>query len=201
MERYIIAGYQQFSGSAVAEAREFNLYRGKSGRRWLVASDVPNKAEYVYVEGGPGSKGFGGRTLRFKIADGETIELTGPWHSNSRDLFADTGVDVRGMTLAFYVIGIRRGKTKIKCDTAWGPREFDRDTIEDVWYIDEAPMLETERVNHPKKMARELADKLGHSVMLLCSTMGGNSNGPVNPTDPATGKEGRYMAPPEVSND
>ena len=90
-------------GSAVAEQNVYWLHVGKNGHRWLVA-DRPDCGSYVYVEGGPDSDGFGGRTLRFELVTGEVLELKGPWHSNSEALFAATGVDVRDKHLTFGVV-------------------------------------------------------------------------------------------------
>ena len=65
-------------------------------RNWLFPSNLPNRAEHIYVDN-PNRKedGFGGRTMEFPLGNGRTYEATGPWHSNSIALFKATGVDIR----------------------------------------------------------------------------------------------------------
>ena len=75
---------------------KFRKYEGKSGKTWLVgitedwknhiyvsASKEESKAEYK------GSRGFDGRTLEFKLENGNTMFLQGPWHSNPNLFLAD----------------------------------------------------------------------------------------------------------------
>lgn len=77
----------------------FKKYIGKSGKTWLVGIKK-NWKSHIYVsatkeENGPGyegSRGFGGNTLQFKLEDGNTLFLTGPWHSNPNSFFEDTSI-------------------------------------------------------------------------------------------------------------
>lgn len=198
MDRFVIGEYRQISASGEVAARKFHMVKGKSGKRWLYSAVDQDVASFVYVEGGPGSKGFGGRELRFELVEGGEVLLTGPWHSNADAMFHDTGIDVRDKMFSFCVIAKRRGRIKFTRETAWGPREFTRDTLEDVLYRDEAPVLATFERPDIKEMAEWFADVLGHSVYLYKETRGGSSNGPVDPVNPVTGQRYPYVAPPEV---
>ncbi len=198
MKRFVIGAYQMISAYGELAVRTFHMVKGKSGKRWLYSAVDQDVASFVYVEGGPGSIGFGGREIRFALADGGEVLLTGPWHSNADAMFQDTGVDVRGKMFSFCVIAKRRGRITEVRDTAFGPREFTIDTLEDVLYQDEAPVLGTFERPEIKEMAERFADELGHSVYLYKQTHGGSSNGPVDPINPATGKRYPYVAPPEV---
>ena len=198
MKQFVIGAYQQISASGEVASRKFHMVKGKSGMRWLYSAVDQDVASFVYVEGKSGSRGFGGRELRFALADGGEVSLTGPWHSNADAMFQDTGVDVRGKMFSFCVIAKRRGRIKEVRDTAFGPREFTRDTLEGVLHQDEAPVLATFERPEIKEMAERFADELGHSVYLYKETRGGSSNGPVDPINLATDKRFPYVAPPEV---
>lgn len=198
--RYVIQPGPMICASADAESLVYTVHLGKSGLRWLIPSGVRNMAENIYVEGVPGSKGFGGRTIEFPMVDGTTLALKGPWKANSGDLLKDTGIDVRGTTYEFYVIGLKRGRIQESRDTPFGPREFTLDTIEGVLYQDDAPMIARDRKVHPKTLAENMADLMGHSVMMYWDTRGGSCSQPVDPIDPASGRRNRYVAPPEVSH-
>lgn len=54
------------------------------GQQYWVASDVPNRGDYVYGGGGPGSQGFGGRRMQFRLANGAVDDVIGPWHTGLR---------------------------------------------------------------------------------------------------------------------
>lgn len=171
----------QICASAEAQAVKYTVHKDKSGKRWLVG-DVPNKAEYVYVEGGPNSDGFGGRVITFPLVEGGELPLKGPWHSNSSDLFKATGIDVRGMSYSMCCIGLDR---RFEGDCTY---------VTDVIYMEPEPLLGPDRPN-VRAIAEAFADELGHSVFLDVRTRGGGSNGSVDPVNPATGKRYPYVAP------
>lgn len=77
---------------------------GKSGRIWLYQPE----GSRVWVDGGKGSQGCGGRTLTFTLDDGTTQDLIGPWCSNSDACFADTGIDVRKNHVTWGCVGTER---------------------------------------------------------------------------------------------
>ncbi|QIG68877.1 hypothetical protein EVB71_025 [Rhizobium phage RHph_Y55] len=77
---------------------------GRSGHTWLYQPE----GSVVWVEGGPGSQGCGGRTIPFVLTDGSTLELKGPWCSNSDAFFKDCGIDVRANHFTWGCIGTER---------------------------------------------------------------------------------------------
>lgn len=77
---------------------------GKSGRLWLYQPE----GSTVWVDGGEGSRGCGGRTLTFNLDDGSTVDLKGPWCSNSNACFKDTGIDVRSNHITWGCVGTER---------------------------------------------------------------------------------------------
>lgn len=176
MDRFEIGAYRMFSGSAEAAKHKYHKYVGKSGRIWLVA-DIPNAGENVYVEGGPNSDGFGGSELKFELqGSDEIVTLKGPWHSNSEALFEDTGVDVRDRFYTFCVIAKWR-------DTEIDPinRHYPRTVMNGVLYRDEQPVLGSFDRPEIKKLAKDFANSLQHSVYVYKETRGGSSNVPVDP--------------------
>lgn len=170
--------YQQIAASGEVAVREFDLHVGKSGRRWLVARQK-NAADNVYVEGGKGSQGFGGRKIPFKLADGSVLELVGPWHSHAGALRADTGVDVtdRHHTQVILIAGSRyreEGKNQNGFPNL-------RDGYKDVYVYRENVLGEFSGGREFKQMAKDLATQLGHTVYLYTQTYGGSSCSPVDP--------------------
>ena len=76
-------------------------------RLWLVQRNCVNPGDTVHC-GYPydtKSQGYAGRWLVFPTADGTTITLQGPWHSNADALFEYTGIDVRSKHYCQVVIG------------------------------------------------------------------------------------------------
>ncbi len=100
--------YQMISGQGEAMSRAFKVATNKSGRRWLYNDDLRDAGAFVYVEGDPNSDGFGGATIPFKLVDGTTLPLKGPWHSNTEALFADCGIDLRNRHVTWGCIGTER---------------------------------------------------------------------------------------------
>lgn len=170
MADFTTRGYSMICASSEAERHEYYKFVGKSGRIWLVA-EVSYAGEHVYVSGDENSQGFGGRTLRFNLVNGEGLDLKGPWHSNPEALFQDTGVDVRGRHRTFCVIAKYREFNGDKC------------TFKDVLYQDREPVLGYFDRPDVKKLAKNFAIELGHSVYVYKETKGGSSNFSVDPAD------------------
>ena len=153
-------------GSAEAERRTYKKFVGTSGRTWLVAVQ-PNEADNIYVSGGKNSQGFAGRILAFKLEDGSTLELQGPWHSNSAALFANTGYDIRDKYLTFGVIGLGR---------SYGPGPgLNPVTIEDVIYKDSEWTLGT--FDRIEVLAQHFANLMEKTVVYFVKSKGGTSCG------------------------
>lgn len=164
---FVIGRLPMICGSAEAESRKYHKYIGKSGKIWLVA-DQEDAAANVYVEGGPNSDGFAGRTLTFPLVEGGEIKLKGPWHANSDSLLADTGVDVRNKHRTFVVISRDR-----KCGERY------ESIMVDVLYKDEDWQIGS--FHRGDLLAREWAREIGAPVFLYSQSAGGSSNGQVKP--------------------
>lgn len=164
---YVVGRLPMVCGSAEAESRRYHKYFGKNGRTYLVA-DQPDAGANVYVSGGPNSDGFGGRTLTFPLVEGGEIKLKGPWHTNSGDLFANTGVDVRDRHYTFVVIS--RGRES---------GEHYESIMTDVLYVDNEPQLGS--FHRGDSLARQWAQHLGVPVYLYSQSSGGSSCGQVKP--------------------
>lgn len=147
----------------------YRLYTGKSGLRWLVR-DGRGAGDHVYVEAGSGSLGFAGATLPFTLMDGSELKLVGPWHSNSRALFEDTGVDVRDRHLTRVTIGLGRNWPDLT-DILYSEPEF----AETEWDAGE-------------EIAQALANHLGRAVQLKVERAGGTSWAMIEPKGEPNGK-------------
>jgi hypothetical protein len=165
--------YAMFSGQADAVERKYHKHIGKSGNTWLVA-DQEEAAENVYVTNNPKNttspkqrfEGFGGATLSFPLVDGTTFDLHGGWHSNADALYNDTGIDVRGTTRTFVVLGMDRTFIKgLRC------------VIKDVIYRDEKPTLG--RYDRYK----DLIKKFPQAKVYYMTSKGGGSNGQISDQD------------------
>ena len=166
---YVVGRMPTISGQGDAQSRKYHKYVGKSGRIWLVANQ-PNAADNIYVEGGEGSKGFGGSTLTFPLVEGGEVNLKGPWHTNSSALFQDTGIDIRDKYYVMVVIGkdVKYGKNY-------------ETIVHEVIHQDHEPVLGI--FHRGDVLGRELAQKLGHQVFVVDQTLGGGHYRFVKPDD------------------
>ena len=156
------------SGMAEAEARKYIPIITEDGCLWLVA-DQPNMADHVYYCAfDPKSQGFGGSTLTFQLVDGDSIDLQGPWHGNADSLFEDTGIDIRDTRLTYVVIARERTH-----DEHW------RSVLKDILYEDKEPTMGI--FHRGEVIAKEIANGIGHPVILYSESQGGSSEGPVRP--------------------
>jgi hypothetical protein len=169
--------YQMFSGIGDAEdsCRKYFLYIEEGGRRWVVSATDENCAEYIYVDGGKGSQGFGGARLRFQLAPCGYVEFEGPWHSNSDSFFKATGIDVRDKYRTWGIVARRR--TFVKNENMGSTMPY---ILEDILHFDPMPVLG--RFNRVRDIAQELADKLDETIYYFDSSRGGSSCGPMDPT-------------------
>lgn len=165
MKTLFVSHQQMISGYAEQTKREYRMFVGKSGLRWLVANQ-PNEGDNVYVEGGPGSNGFGGATLTFKLIDGGEVNLRGPWHSNSSDLFLDTGHDARAKHLTYGIIAEKRERV---------PYRWDLNYYDGVIHKDEEPTLGT--YSRIETAAREWSNRNKKDCYYEFVSKGGSSAG------------------------
>lgn len=152
----------QISSSDEAQKRRYRQHVGKSGKRWLVAIQ-PNEGDNVYVEGGPNSDGFGGRTLQFTLEDDSVVSLKGPWLSGPDGLFKDTGYDIRDKHLTRGVVSLDRVMN---------------DFYKPYWYVG-VLHYDSELVLGPMSRVRDIAKhwahKLRRKVWYSVSSGGGSS--------------------------
>lgn len=172
---FVVERQPMICASAEAESRKYHKFVGKDGRIYLVA-DQPDAAANIYVAADPeelkpgyrGFQGFGGRTLTFKLVDDTELKLKGPWHTNSQDLFNNTGVDVRDKNYTFVVISRDRKSGK----------NYESIMV-DVLYMDDGPQLGY--FHRGDSLARQWAQHLGVPVYCFSQSSGGSSCGQVKP--------------------
>lgn len=167
----ILFGVHQGIISAQGDAaeRKYRLLTGKSGKRWVVA-EQDNAADNVYVDGGIGSKGFGGATLHFELVDGSIVSFIGPWKTTSDNLFSDTGHDVRATCRVQGIISLEMEYGK------WpGPNEY-----REVLHFDETPQLR--EYGWLGQLAQSLADEIGRVVFYAQRSHGGGISGSCKPS-------------------
>jgi len=169
---YIIDRQPMLCGHSEAEERRYKKVIGKSGRIWLYAIQ-DNPADNIYVSGGKNSDGFGGRTLSFTLEDGTIEELKAPWHTNSDDLYSNTGVDLRDKHLTFVVVG--KGRKTYRTRQGWV------DKIIEVLYQDEKPTIG--EFDRGEKLAQPIANKLKQTIYCYSQSQGGSSNSPIEPKE------------------
>lgn len=173
MEIFDSGEMQIISGQGEAVKNIYDVYRGKSGFLWLVANNIKNKADAIYMQGRKGSDGFAGATLKFDISHGDSISLSGAWKAGAGDLFKDTGIDVGNCHSGFVVVGLRRGKPPANC--------YYRTIIEDVIYKDQGEVIGEPAWVRADKIAKELANARGEPVFYFASSPSSNSSCQVKP--------------------
>lgn len=157
------------SGRGDAEAKTYKLLHGKSGLRWLIAV-LSNEGDYIYVEGGPGSDGFGGATLHFQLENGECISLKGPWKTGPAGLYEDTGYDCRDKCLSFGIVALEKQYGHwLKGDL------YTQVLFKDVeWTIGNSKRIE--------RIADEFTKQLGRKVFYAFVSPGGGCSGVTDPS-------------------
>jgi len=152
----------------------YNVHRGKSGKLWLVACNIPNSADHVYVQGNANSNGFGGAKLEFDIGHEDSISLKGAWKTGAENLYKDTGIDIRDLYLGTIVVG--RSIERPKPYTT---------VVKDVVFQETG--LGSFPWHRAKEKAQELANELGEKLYYYGESEGGASS--------------HFVEPEEVTND
>lgn len=160
---YVIDKSKTVSGFSEARSKIFKKIKVKNSDKTYLVAVQPNEADNIYV-GYPydtKSQGFGGAWIEFKIEDGLTIKLQGPWHTNADDLFKETGYDIRDKYLTFVVIS----KDSKLIDY--------NDVMIDVLYIDDKPQIG--HFYRGREIAEKLSKELGIKVWLYSKSHSGSS--------------------------
>lgn len=165
MERTIkIKDLPMTSASYEAEQLIYKKLKGKNGRTYLVPIGK-FAGDNVHVSGGENSQGYAGRTLAFQLEDGSAINLKDPWHTNSGDLFEQTGYDVRDK---------HKAKVFIAENCEYIKGEY-KPTLSDILHED----LDFQEgfFNRGTDLAKTFADSLNKPVYYYVLTGGGSHSG------------------------
>ena len=152
------------SGQGEAIKNEYDVYRGKDGKLWLVPFNVKNQGDYIYVQGNKGSDGFGGAAIDFPIRHGDTLTLRGAWKTAAGKLLIETGIDVTDKHHSIVVIGRR---------LIYPPKSYMRTIIKDVLYQDSGWTLGPFGYDRMLELGQKLADQYGEKLVGYSRTMGG----------------------------
>lgn len=165
-----------FSASHQQSLSVYDHHIGKSGQHWFVATGNDRGGKcYVWDPRDRDSRGFAGRTLTFRLSDGTTMVVKGPWHSNSDALFADTGVDVRNEHVTWGCIGLNRVYRRNNAGDSIG-------YITEVVYFDPTPMVGP--FNRVDDYAIYLQKTTRAHLYVFSMSVGGSHHGPVGKADP-----------------
>jgi len=120
--------WQEEPGKKYVPSREHGLkyFVVQGAARVWVYPDCPNPADYVHQsaslreleQGYFGFMGYGGASLKFELVPNQrlvegpgvkyesdsVLVLRAPWHSNSEEMYQDTGIDIRDGSLTYVVV-------------------------------------------------------------------------------------------------
>jgi hypothetical protein len=143
---------------------------GKSGKVWLYSSG-PFPADKIYVDGGKGSKGMGGRTVKFMCVNGEEFMSIGPWMTTADRLYAETGVDLREKYGTKLILSRKTEPTE---NINW----FMCNMID---VVHNEPDFIEGRFSRAEYLAQEIVNKLNEPLFYFIETYGGASQGLMKP--------------------
>jgi hypothetical protein len=168
-----IGNGQMISAKGEVANRTWDKYIGKSGKIWLHPHDEPENS-MVIVQGEPGSRGFGGSEMRFRLTDGTELMLKGPWSSNHDAFFTETGIDRRACYRSWGCVGRHRGFHP-------NPAGYDSRTVicDLLWFDPEGGAVGT--YDRVREKAAQLAFERNEVLFYSVSTYGGGSSGPIFP--------------------
>lgn len=158
---YVVKKEADLCGSYEAEKCEYELYRGKSGKYWLVAKQ-PNAADNIYVASKDGkARGSAGQVLAFSLGAGNSITLQGPRHGNFFAFSDDTGIDLSGKHLTQGLVALHYHMHN------------GHDVFIDIVYIDDKPVVG--ELNRIEKIAQTIADDNDCTVSYYSRSIGGST--------------------------
>lgn len=124
----------------------------------------------IFMDGGKGSNGFGGRTITFQIDDGTTYDSIGPWRAGADAMLEDTGVDIRNSYGSRLVLS--RG---IKSDGHYGSVYLD------VVYHEEHKVEGL--FERAYELAKQKVKEMNEPLFYYIETAGGTQSGKMKPED------------------
>ena len=162
MKTFEVKPLGMVSGQYEQGIRTYKKVIGKENIWYLSTQD--NSADNLYctaINKTKRSNGFGGATLEFKLDDGTSDFVQGPWHSNSGSFLKDTGIDVTDKHFTFGVISMEK---------EWlSPNSIMKDVIyqDDDWTLGSFDRIEN--------LAKEMARKLNKKVYFYRQSTGGST--------------------------
>lgn len=164
--------YRQTSADPSAQKdAPYRKVMGKSGKAWFY---VPGRfaATAIYVDGGKGSQGMGGRVCQFKLEDGTTFDSIGPWMTGPDGLFKDTGIDLRNQCATRLILA---RKVHYPKDTY----AFRPDMIDVVYH---EPEFVEGTFNRPNELAQKIVNEMNEPLHYFIESFGGAQSGLMKPT-------------------
>lgn len=162
--------------SADPNAQKNSSYRkviGKSGKAWFYVPG-PFAADAIYVDGGKGSKGMGGRTITFHLKDGTTFNSIGPWMTTANNMYSDTGVDLRNQYSSRLVLA--RGVHYPEDGHHYAVPE-----MLDVVFHEEKPV--EGKFERARELAKKIVNEMNESLYYFIETNGGSQQGLMKPEE------------------
>jgi hypothetical protein len=143
-----------------------------ASRVWLFPADLstPDAANFIYCRNLSIEKsaGFGGAGVTFRMSDGTTKSLQGPWNSNADALFEQTGVDLRNSNITFGIVAKSREHI-----------EFSKERFSDILHEDLEPT--SGRYDRIPDLAQDFANRLNSTIYFAYRARGGGSSGHKHP--------------------
>lgn len=166
---------------AEAESLVWRKHTTDRGETWLTRADGLGDT-VIYHNPKNTSRGFGGATLTFTLEDESTIQLKGPWSSNTQALFTSTGIDLREKHTTWGCVGRWR-------DYNYQNSPMGVATIGALLYFDKEPTV------GPFERIRLLAERLAYDrdeiLFYFEESIGGSRCGHVYPHDHLTPMKNR----------
>ena len=148
----------------------YRMVMGKDGKAWFYRTGK-FAATAIYVDGGKGSEGMGGRVCRFELEDGSFFDSIGPWMSNANHLFQMTGVDLRDKYATSLILSRQVHYPK----DSYGIMP---DMLDVVHY---EPEFVEGTFDRPNLLAQKIANDLDETLYYFIETSGGAQSGQVRP--------------------
>lgn len=153
---------------------QFDTYRkviGRSGATWIFPASGKFRAADIHCRSNKKdhNDGYYGSTLEWKLEDGSTCSLQGPWHSGPDALYEDAGIDLRQCHQTWCAVG--RGVRFLR----GGHLE-----LIDPIYVDEE--VQESAFDRGDKLGERLANKRREPLYVVRESSGGGCYGWMRPT-------------------
>lgn len=158
---------------------------------YLIPTDVVNVADHIHVDmHDPGSVGYGGSTLDFRLEDGTVYKVKGPWHTSASGLKSHTNgqIDLTYLHGTMVTIYSTKSATRIHKDFVkneetgkmeWRDRDFEYAEKDEIIYQETTPVLGP--FMRGDNIAHAYADATGRPVHKRTESYGGASEQTIYP--------------------